>query len=232
MSRMILVIANMLYLAALFQCAQRHPAGIYHGGKYMKKYYLGLQYLFLASLLFCVAACGPGNIVRLLPPPPLAASTLPAPNAPSVCVVNFTNERIDPETVGVRRDGSAFVTSGDVALWISRALSDELARKGFRVTFAMGTSQARAANPDYLVTGKVEEVWLKESSATEMSAQMRINCTLANRKGKIWSESCTTSQSRGTLPYGGSADNLLLNSLNELITPVAQKITQTIDSKK
>lgn len=198
----------------------------------MKNHFLGIYSALLALLLFSLAACGPGNTVTLLPPPPLAASTLPAPNAQSVCVVNFTDERADLHTIGQRRDGSAFVTSGDVAVWVSRALSDELARKGFRVTFAMSASQARSANPDYLVTGKIDEVWLKESSATEMSVQMRINCALANRKGKIWSETCTTSQSKGTLPYGGSADKLLLNTLHELITPVAQKITQSIDAKK
>lgn len=186
--------------------------------------------LFGAVLL--LSACGPSNTVRLLPPPPLDASVLPAPNAPSVSVVSFEDKRVDTSSIGVRRDGSAFTTSGDVAEWISRALADELARNGFQVTFASNVNQARSGNPDYLVTGQVDEVWLKENSSMEISSQMRVKCALANRKGRLWSESCNASQSRSGLPSGSTADNLLLDTLRDLVKPMAQKIVQTIDAKK
>lgn len=201
---------------------------IFFGVFYMKNFCLAL----LMFAIFTLAACGPSNTVRLLPPPPLPASTIPAPNAPGVCVVNFKDDRLDPMSIGIRRDGSAFTTTGDVPLWLSRALADELARKGFRVTFAMNASQARSSNPDYIVTGAVNEVWLKENSATEMSVQMRISCTLASRKGKIWTESSNSSQSRSSLPSGASADNLLLDTLRDLTQPVAQKILQTAETRK
>ena len=42
-----------------------------------------------------LSACGPSNNVRLLPPPPLDASVLPAPNAPRVSVVTFADKRQD-----------------------------------------------------------------------------------------------------------------------------------------
>ncbi len=76
------------------------------------------------------------------------------------------------------------------------------------------------------------EVWLKEYSATEMSVQMRVSCTLANRKGKIWSESCNSNQTRTSLPSGSTADNLLLNTLGDLVGPIAQKIMQTVENRK
>lgn len=190
-------------------------------------------FLALITLCFCaLSACGPSNTVKLLPPPPIEASSLPAPNAPSICVVNFEDKRLDPGVIGERRDGSSFNTSGDVPLWISRALADDLARKGFRVTFAMSTSQARSSNPDYLLTGIIQEVWLKEASATEISAQLRMDCTLANRKGKLWTESCNTSQNKTSLPTGSFADNLLLDTMRDLVGPVAQKVTQSIEGKK
>lgn len=191
-----------------------------------------LRYLPLCLAFLFLCACGPGNSVRLLPPPPIAASSLPAPTAPSVSVVNFKDERIDPIAIGQRRDGSAFTTTGDVSSWVSRALADELARKGLRVTFAMTASQARSSNPDYLVTGSVNEVWLKENSAMDMSAQMRIICALASRQGKLWSETCNSSQNRASLPSGSSAENLLLDTLRDLIKPVADKILQTVEAKK
>lgn len=189
--------------------------------------------LFLFPLLaLSLAACGPGNSVRLLPPAPIQAAALPAPNAPSVSVVSFTDKRPDMYSIGIRRDGSSFTTQGDVAQWISRALADQLARDGLRVTFATNTSEARGGNPDYLVTGRIDEVWLKESSAMELSAQMRLNCTLANRKGKLWNETSNTSQTRASLPSGAAADNLLAETLRELIKPLANKILNTVETKK
>ncbi len=193
-----------------------------------------MRNVFLAILslaFFSLLACGPGNTVKLLPPPPLQASSLPAPNAPSVCVVNFEDNRMDPVDIGQRRDGTSFTTTGDVPVWISRALADELARKGFRVTFSMSPNQARSSNPDYLVTGIVQEVWIKEASMTELSVQLRVDCTLANRKGKIWSEACNTSQTKTGLPMGSFADELLLDTLKDLLGPVAQKISQSIEKK-
>lgn len=187
------------------------------------------------TVLVCSAllllACGPGNTVRLLPPPALPAASLPAPNAPSVSVVCFADKRSDTFSVGQRRDGTAFTTSQDVAQWISRALADELARDGLRVTFAESVAQARSGNPDFLVTGQVEQVWLKENSATEVSCQMRVNCALANRKGRLWQETANTSQSRSGLPSGSWVDNVLLDTLHDLVKPMAQKIVGSIGQK-
>lgn len=196
----------------------------------MKK--LALLLMLICLPVLALTGCGPSNSLSLLPPPPLTAASLPAPNAPSASVALFADDRLDPGAIGVRRDGSAFTTAGNVPLWISRALADELARNGLRVTFAMDVDQARSGNPDYLVTGKISEVWLKENSATEMSVQMRASCTLANRKGKLWTESCNSSQTKSSLPTGSAADNLLLDTMRDLIKPLAQKIIQTIETSK
>lgn len=186
----------------------------------------------LLCMFAILSACGPGNTVTLLPPPPIAASSLPPPNAPSISVVSFKDERSDPTVIGKRRDGSAFTTTGDVAVWISRALADELARNGFRVSFATDVKQARNSSPTYLVTGIVNEVWLRELSAAAMSAQMRVSCTLANRAGKIWTESTNSSQSRTSLPAGDNADQLLLDTMQDLVKPIAAKIMQSAENKK
>lgn len=64
----------------------------------MKLFRLVLGFSLLAALL--LTACGPSNNVRLLPPPPLDASVLPAPNAPRVSVVAFADKRADQTTLG------------------------------------------------------------------------------------------------------------------------------------
>lgn len=182
--------------------------------------------------IFLLSACGPGNTVSLLPPPSIDANSLPAPNAPSISIVGFSDTRPDPEIVGKRRDGSAFTTSGDVAQWISRALADALARRGMRVTYASDAAQARSGNPDYLVTGVVEQIWLAEASAVELSAQMRVQCSLANRRGRLWMETTNSSQTYGGLLSGKAADKLLLDTLNDLVQPIAQKIIATVEARK
>lgn len=187
--------------------------------------------LLLLPLLLLLAACGPGNHIRLLPPPSLSGQSLPPPNAPSISVVRFEDKRKDFHSVGARRDGSAFTTSQNVAEWISRALADELARSKFQVTYAASVSEARAANPDYLVTGRVDDVWLKEDSRLELTASMRINLALASRKGRLWSETCNSSQTKAGIPSSGWADELLLDTLKDLLRPTTLKIVQTIDKK-
>ncbi len=191
-----------------------------------------LRIVLCISLLALLAACGPSNNVRLLPPPPLDASVLPAPNAPRVTVVTFEDKRMDQTVIGTRRDNSAFVTTDNVAQWISKALADELARNGMQVSYSLSVNEARKGNPDFLVTGQIDEANIRETSTTDMSTSLRANYVLANRQARILRESLNASQSRTGLPSGSAADNLMLETLRDLVKPMAQKIVQTIEAKK
>ena len=188
--------------------------------------------LFLVLLAFLATACGPANSVRLLPPPFQDGAVLPGPKAPRVTVVAFDDKRQDMTVIGSRRDNTAFVTNDSVTQWISKALADELARNGLQVSYSDSVNQARAGNPDYLVTGDVDQVWLREKSATDLSTQMRVNYSVANRQSRIYKETLNASQSRTVMPTGSAADNIMLDTLRELIKPMAQKIVQAIEAKK
>jgi hypothetical protein len=188
--------------------------------------------LFLVLLAFLATACGPANSVRLLPPPFQEGAVLPGPKAPRVTVVAFDDKREDMTVIGSRRDNTAFVTNDSVTQWISKALADELARNGLQVSYSDSVSQARAGNPDYLVTGDVDQVWLREKSATDLSTQMRVNYSVANRQSRIYKETLNASQSRTVMPTGSAADTIMLDTLRELIKPMAQKIVQAIEAKK
>ena len=188
--------------------------------------------LFLVLLAFLATACGPANSVRLLPPPFQEGAVLPGPKAPRVTVVAFDDKRQDMTVIGSRRDNTAFVTNDSVTQWISKALADELARNGLQVSYSDSVNQARAGNPDYLVTGDVDQVWLREKSATDLSTQMRVNYSVANRQSRIYKETLNASQSRTVMPTGSAADTIMLDTLRELITPLAQKIVQAIEAKK
>jgi hypothetical protein len=186
------------------------------------------------SLLFVMflSACGPSNNVRLLPQPPLDAAVLPAPGAPTISVVTFADNRPDRTSLGVRRDGSAFVTSDNMADWVSRALADELGRNGMQVSYSTSTKQARNGNPDYMVTGELNALWLKEVSATELSTELHVTYYLASRQKRILKDSFNSAQARTGLPTSSAAENLLLDTLRDLVKPVARKIVQSVEGKK
>ena len=185
--------------------------------------------LMLAMFL---TACGPSNTVRLLSPAPAVNPVLPAPNAPRVTVVPFTDNRQDTTNLGVRRDGSAFVASDDVAQWVSRGLADELRRQGVQVSYALDENQARSGNPDYIVTGTVEQAWLREVSATELATSMRATYRLASRDGKkISKETLNSSQTRSGIPSSGAAEEIMISSLRDLVQPMARKIKAIVDGK-
>ncbi|SDF48402.1 hypothetical protein [Desulfovibrio legallii] len=188
--------------------------------------------LYCSLLTLLLAACGPSNTVRLLAPPPLDGAVLPTPNAPRVTVVMFEDKRMDQTTLGQRRDKSAFVTGDNVPQWISKALADELARNGLQISYSVSVAEARKGNPDYLVTGQVDEAWINETSSTDMNTSLRVGYVLANRQARMVRESLNASQSRTGLPSGSAADNLMLETLCDLVKPMARKIVQTIETKK
>ncbi|MBO4300497.1 MAG: hypothetical protein J5861_02730 [Desulfovibrio sp.] len=183
---------------------------------------------FTCVLLLLLSACGPSNNVTLLPPPPPDTAVIPTPNAPRVTVVTFEDNRQDQSVIGVRRDRSAFVTSDNVSQWISKGLADELSRQGLQISYALGVDEARKGNPDFLITGKIEEATLTETSATEMSASLRVSYALANRQKRLLRESPSAAQSRTGLFSSSAADNLMQETLLGLVKPMTQKIVQTV----
>ena len=133
--------------------------------------------------LTLLAACGPSNNVRLIYNTNTSA-VLPLPGSPSVAVVMFNDERTR-QYIGERKDGSVFTASSTIADWFSRSLADELGRQGVQVSFASTLEQARAANPTYIVTGTITDVWLQEQSATRVQCTIKAKVALSNKKGVL-----------------------------------------------
>ena len=145
--------------------------------------------LTLATLTL-LAACGPSNNVRLIYNTNTNA-VLPLPGSPSVAVVMFNDERTR-QYIGERKDGSVFTASSTIADWFSRSLADELGRQGVQVSFAPTLEQARAAKPDYIVTGDITDVWMQELSATRVQCTIKAKIALSNKKGVVYSENLSS----------------------------------------
>lgn len=182
--------------------------------------------LVATMAMLTLSACAPGNTVRLLYAPP-DASILPMPNAPRVAVVMFEDKRSTMQ-IGERRDGSSFVASAPVADWVARNLADELTRRGLQVSYATTLDHARTGNPDFIVTGIVNDVTLREVKTTDFTSQMSLGITLSGRKGRIFSETLSSSQSRQVIPAPDVAEKLLSDTLREVIQPAARKISSAV----
>ena len=186
-------------------------------------------------VFFCMAvlltACGPSNSIHLLSVPPPDVSVLPKPNAPSVAVVEFVDAR-EQKSIGVRRDLSAFVTQDSPTNWISHALADQLTQHGLAVSYAQSFEHAKRANPDYIVSGKLKQVWLKELSATSLETKIEAEYHLASPAKRIVNENNKAAETRAGLPSHSAAEELLRNTMHDFVEAMANKIADIIWQKK
>ena len=181
----------------------------------------------LCAALLCaltLAGCAPKDTVRLLYTP-VTPSVLPAPTAPRVAVVLFEDKRGKQE-IGTRSKGGVFSAATSVPEWISRSLADEISRMGPQVSYAPSIQLAQSARPDYIVTGTVEEVWVKESNPTTYAATVRISFNVANRQGSVYSQNLSSSQEKTGLPRSGMVEDLLPGTLREVLGVAASKINE------
>lgn len=182
----------------------------------------GLCVALLCALT--LAGCAPKDTVRLLYTP-VTPSVLPAPTAPRVAVVLFEDKRGKQE-IGTRSKGGVFSAATSVPEWISRSLADEISRMGPQVSYAPSIQLAQSARPDYIVTGTVEEVWVKESNPTTYAATVRISFNVANRQGSVYSQNLSSSQEKTGLPSSGMVEDLLTGTLREVLGVAASKINE------
>ncbi len=178
-----------------------------------------------AVLMFAAVAltgCLAQNNVRLLYNPSGTAA-LPVATAPRVAVVVFEDQRgrID---IGTRKDGSPFQPGSSVAEWVSQSLADELARQGAQVSLATSMAQAQAGQPDYIVGGVVERVWLTEKSISSYDAVIRIQTRLYSQKQATVSRSFASQQEKTGIPGAALAEQTLSSTLADVLKNASMSI--------
>lgn len=181
----------------------------------------------LCAALLCaltLAGCAPKDTVRLVYAP-VTPAVLPAPTAPRVAVVLFEDKRAKQE-IGTRSKGGTFSAATSVPEWVSRSLADEISRMGPQVSYAPSIQLAQSARPDYIVTGSVEEVWVRESNPATYSALVRVSFNVANRQGSVYSQNLSSSQEKTGLPSSGMVEDLLTATLREVLGVAASKINE------
>ncbi len=177
-----------------------------------------LSLRFCAVLLFAatvLTGCLAQNNIRLLYNAS-GASALPVATAPRVAVVVFEDQRGRLD-IGVRKDGSPFQPSSSVAEWVSQSLADELARQGAQVSLATSMTQAQAGQPDYIVGGVVERVWLTEQSMSKYDAVIRIQTRLYSQKQGVVTKNFASQQEKTGIPGAALAEQTLSSTLGDVL---------------
>ena len=182
-----------------------------------------------AVLLFAAMAltgCLAQNNVRLLYNTSGAAA-LPASTAPRVTVVVFEDQRGRLD-IGVRKDGSPFQPSSSVAEWVSQSLADELARQGAQVSVASSMAQAQAGQPDYIVGGVVERVWLTEKNLSTYDAVIRLQTRLYSQKQAAVTKTFGAQQEKTGIPGAALAEQTLSSTLAEALGNASMAIMSSL----
>lgn len=180
--------------------------------------------MFLILGALSLTGCAPKESIRLMYNP-VTPAVLPAPTAPRVAVVLFEDRR-GKEDVGVRRNGSTFKAGSPVAEWVSRSLADEISRMGPQVSFAPSIQLAQSARPDFIVTGVLEEVWIKETGPATYNGMIRFSINMANRNGTVFSQNLSSSQEKTGLPGTALVETVLTDTLREVLGVAASKISE------
>ena len=188
-----------------------------------------LSLSFCAVLLFAatvLTGCLAQNNIRLLYNTS-GASALPVATAPRVAVVVFEDQRGRLD-IGVRKDGSPFQPSSSVAEWVSQSLADELARQRAQVSLATSMAQAQAGQPDYIVGGVVERVWLTEQSMTKYDAVIRIQTRLYSQKQGVMTKNFASQQEKTGIPGAALAEQTLSSTLGDVLKNASLSIMSSM----
>ncbi len=183
----------------------------------------------LACLLcaVCLSGCA-GNIVTLSYPPAQPGAALPPAGNRAVCVVDFANNRTTSD-IGRRQNGDALLARTPVERWLALGVAQELRNAGYRVDTAETMAEAVARQPEYIVTGEVEEVWLAESSLTRYTGTIRASISLLDGNGGyITRNAYNSTYSKTVLPVYGVPQTLLDDALAEMLQPAVRLLVKTM----
>jgi len=192
----------------------------------MKLHRLAFVFAALCMLLSLTGCFGRDNTVKLVYDRS-GISAVPSATAPRVVVVMFEDRRgrID---IGVHKDGSPFNPASSVAEWASQGLADELAKQGAQVSLASSMQQARSGNPQYIVTGRVEHVWLTEKNISSCSCVVRVQTSLHGAMGKDVTKTFSAQVDKAGIPGARLFEVTLSEALAECLSQAASSVMNSI----
>jgi phage head maturation protease len=179
-------------------------------------------FVMLFAALALTGCLAKNNDVRLLYDTQVPQA-VPAATAPRIVVVQFEDKRTNAD-LGVRKDGTAFQSSASVPGWVTQALADELAARGAQVSVALSMAQAQMNQPQYIVTGTVENVQLVEKSLTTCQAAIRLQTHLYSSTQSTVTRSFSSQFEKTGIPGAKLVEATLSGALAEALGNAATSV--------
>ena len=179
-------------------------------------------FVMLFAALALTGCLAKNNDVRLLYDTQVPQA-VPAATAPRIVVVQFEDKRTSAD-LGVRKDGTAFQSSASVPGWVTQALADELAARGAQVSVALSMAQAQMNQPQYIVTGTVENVHLVEKSLTTCQAAIRLQTHLYSSTQSAVTRSFASQFEKTGIPGAKLGEATLSGALAEALGNAAASV--------
>ena len=179
-------------------------------------------FVMLFAALALTGCLAKNNDVRLLYDTQVPQA-VPAATAPRIVVVQFEDKRTSAD-LGVRKDGTAFQSSTSVSGWVTQALADELAARGAQVSVALSMAQAQMNQPQYIVTGTVENAQLVEKSLTTCQAAIRLQTHLYSSTQSTVTRSFSSQFEKTGIPGAKLGEATLSGALAEALGNAATSV--------
>ena len=179
-------------------------------------------FVMLFAALALTGCLAKNNDVRLLYDTQVPQA-VPAATAPRIVVVQFEDKRTTAE-LGLRKDGTPFQTSASVANWATQALADELAARGAQVSVALSMAQSELNQPQYIVTGDVENVKLTEKNMSSYQAEIRLQTRLYTDSQLSFTRTFTAHQEKTGIPGAKLMEQTLSGALAEALSSAATSV--------
>lgn len=176
-------------------------------------------------LFLCLTACTPSNYVRLKYQSEHDIEQF-APNAPKVTIVQLADERSTKRKtaseIGQRSDNSPFLSVSSVSEWITKALEQELSRRGVVTRFTRTPSEA--TGDTNILTGSVQEVWLKQRTGTEYGTKIVIKLKLNDNPATTYESNII----RQAIPFSDITEVTMTEALRTLLDNAVPKVVQQL----
>lgn len=148
----------------------------------------------------------------------------PATCSKSVAIITFQDNRTE-SGIGESGKGKKFQSSPPVSEWITRALYDELKSVGCRVEYH---DTAGEFGTDVIMTGAVEQAYIKQDSWTKYNVNMRLQIFITVGNKKI-TKTYRSTMTKRTAPAFSFNSNVATESLQDVMreaVPALQSILE------
>lgn len=185
--------------------------------------------LVLACLALCaclLAGCGPSASVHLYPVK-ASGGTVPSPSSITVTVVRPADERLST-SLGERSMGGTFEAVEDPLDWVGHGIVDAVRAKGYQVTYAASDKEAAAGRAQCVITGAIKGLTIRQPNPASIEAIIIVKYRVAREGRHVATETLTASQTKATMPTDKALQELLQDTLWDVVAGVADKVAAEV----